>query len=358
MSVVRLSNAYLCQDVYKGLVDPNHFLVQLRERFDWHAFAEPLMDLGNNDRGGRPRHSAVLMLKMLFVAFLFNHSDRETEFAATNNILVKFFLGLPIDGLAPDHTCLCRFRDAVLERHGTAFFDGLFRSLVQQAKERGIGPGIVAALDATHTFANVSPEKPQDPKTPRDPGASWGCKGNEKRTTADGQKVLIPKYFYGYKAHLLVETGRGLVTGLHVTPGHVADIDGGDWLLHRLLTDEERAKVGVLTADKGYGCPVWINMLEKHTGILTAFFLPKTMVGRGKHKRKWEAYLADEGRKAFRAERYVVEQVNGDLKQNHGMGRCRYLGLAKYKLQAAMASMAHNLKIYIRELSGARFKPV
>lgn len=127
-------------------------------------------------------------------------------------------------------------------------------------------------------------------------------------------------------------------------------------LIHRILTNDERKDVAVLLADKGYGCPVWINLLEKYTGIMTAFSLPETMTKRGEHKEKWLAYLND--RYCFRRERYVVERANADVKDNHGMRRCRYRGLAKYAFQTAMSSMAHNLKIFVRALTGARFKPI
>ncbi len=349
MSNIKLPNAYLNHDVYKGLVKHDHFLVQLDELFDWYALSEPLRDIGENEAGGRPRYPAILMLKMLFISYLFNHSDRETEFAATTNLLVKYFLGLPINEEAPDHSSLSRFRDRVLARQGVSFFLDLFRSLVAQAKERGIEAGVVQALDATHTWAKVDVSKKDDPKSPRDPNASWGCKGHETRVSLKGEKVQIPKWFFGYKAHLLGDTKNNLITGFHVTGGHVTDIEGGDDLIHKILTNDERQRIAILAADKGYGCPIWINLLEKYTGIMTAFALPEWMYKKGPEhlKFKWLSYKHDEGRAAFRRERYKLEQINGDLKNNHGMRRCRYLGLAKYHLQTAMSSMAHNLKIYV-----------
>lgn len=358
MSIVKLPNQYLSRDVYRGFIDSEHFLVRLDELFDWHDMAAPLHDLGENDHGGRPRYPSALMLKMLFVSFLFNLSDRETEFSATNNLLVKYFLGLPIDQKAPDHSSLCRFRDAVLAKKGLAFFADLFGEVLTMAKARGVAFSVVHALDATHTLAAVDEQKPQDPKTPRDPDASWGCKGDETKVTKEGHKVQIPKFFLGYKAHLLAETGNGFVTGVHATGGKVADIDGGDWLMHRILTNDARGGIKVLLADKGYGCPVWINLLEKHTGIMTAFSLPDTMTKRGERREKWQRYADDAGRKAFKRERSVIERINADLKDNHGLRRSRYLGLVKYRLQTLMASMAHNIKLAIRLLTGARLRPI
>lgn len=356
MSTFKLPNKFLSVDVYKACLDQSHFLVNLKYLYDWNGMALPLEDLAKNAEGGRPRTPPVVLLKALFISFLFNHSDRETEFAATSNLYVKYFLGLPIDEKAPDHSTISRFRDEVLKAKGVTFFHELFRSLLAQAKRQGVALSVIDALDATHTWASVDASKPDDPGSPRDPDASWGCKGNETKTTTDGKKVQIPKYFFGYKAHLIVEAGLGVVTAFHATQGHVADIDGGDVLLHRILTNDERAAISVLTADKGYGCPVFINLLEKHDGIMTAFSLPDTMTKRGEHKEKWQIYLRD--RSAFRKDRSVVERANGDLKDNHGLRKCRYKGLAKYTFQLAMSAMAHNLKIFVRNLTGARFKSV
>ena len=360
MSVIKLPNTYLSREVYKGFIDQDHFLVRLEDVFDWHELAAPLSDLGENDHGGRPRHSSLLMLKILFISFLFNLSDRDTEFAATNNLLVKYFLGLPIDEKAPDHTSLCRFRETVLMRKGITFFDTLFRSLTQQAKDRGIVFSTIHALDATHTLANVDEKQPQDSISPRDPDASWGCKGNETKRTSDGQKVQIPKYFLGYKAHLTAEVAHGFVTGIHTTTGKAADLDGGDWLVHRVMTEEEQHSINVLLADKGYGCPIWINYLEKYTGIMTAFSLPEWMWKKGPEhlKLKWTNYKQDEGRNAFKRERYIIERVNADLKDRHGLRRCRYLGQIKYHLQTVMASVCHNVKLAMRLLTGTRLKPI
>lgn len=358
MNHIKLPNAYLSREIYKSFIDENHFLVQLEQIFDWYYLAVPLNDLGHNEHGGRPRHASVVMLKLLFISFLFNLSDRETEFTATNNLLVKYFLGLPIDEKAPDHSSLCRFRESILEQKGVEFFTQLFRQVITQAKQRGIVFSVVQALDATHTLADVATNEPEDPKTPRDPGASWGCKGDETKTTRDGVKVKIPKYFFGYKAHLIAETTYGFLTGVHTTPGNIADLDGGDVLIHRLLTNQERKDLKILLADKGYGCPVWVNLLEKHTGIMTAFSLPKTMTDKGVYKDKWIAYERNEGIQTFKKDRYIIEQVNADVKDNHSLRRCRYLGLAKYHLQTLMASVCHNVKLAMRILTGTRLRPV
>ncbi len=363
MSMFQLPNKFLSEDIYKTVVPDGHFLRYLDQLLDWQGLSEPLYGLAKNAEGGRPRHNPVLLLKMLFLSFLFNASDRETEEIATMNLACKFFLHLPINEAAPDHSTLSRFRDAVLLKEGVGFFDWFFGKLVTELKEKGVVFGSVHALDATHTLSKIngmkdSFEKNHYESPSKDHDASWGCKGDEMKLTIKGEKVAVQKNFFGYKAHLLAETTNGLITGFYTTTGKMADLDGGDILMHRILTNDQRMAINVLLADKGYGCPVWINFLEKYSKIMTAFSLPEWMLTKGEHQAKWQTYEQNEGRRAFRKDRYIIERVNADLKNNHSLRRARYLGLQKYHLQTALASAVHNAKLAIRLLTGVRFKPI
>lgn len=360
MSTFKLANSYLSSDVYNSIIDKDHFLCRLDTSFDWDDMASPLWDMANNEHGGRPRNNPVVLLKMIFLGFLFDFSDLDVEFNSTTNLYCKYFLRLPIDEKAPDSSCLSRFRDEVVEVKGLSFFDSLFENILVQAEERGIVFGSIHAIDSTHTVANVNTfkdKKNQDEEgKPRDPDARWGTKKTEIRKTVDGKKVEVPVHFYGYKTHLNGETDHGLITGLHSTDGATADIDGWDELIHRVLSPERRKGIDVLLADKAGGCPVWINLLEKYDGILTAFSLPENMLTKGEHQEKWQAYKKDEGRKAFKKNRYIIERINADLKNNHSLKRCRYLGKVKFHLQAVMAAIAHNIKIMVRIMTGVRFR--
>jgi IS5 family transposase len=359
----KLPNSFMAGDVYKAFEDEKNFLFQLEQVFDWQKMAEPLWSLAKNEQGGRPRWSPVVMLKMLFVAFLYDRSDREMEELATYDIRVKQFLHLPIDALAPDHTSLCRFREAVIGTLGTTFFDSLFEQVLTTAKGHGICFGRVYAIDATHVESCVNGKKDSHEVNvyggeSKDPDASWGAKGHETKITPAGNKVRVVKHFFGYKVHGLCETKHGLVTHLSVTTGSKSDLDAGDELIHRQLTDEQRHRIDVLLADKGYACPVWVNLLEKHTDIMTAFSLPDTMTKQGEHQLKWQAYMAEQGRQAWRRLRTVIERIFGDVKDNHGLRRGRYKGEPKLYLQASCSFMAHNVKRLIALITGTRFKTI
>src|SRR3989338_2484014 len=353
-------NHYLSSHIYDNLVPKNDFLRQLNELFDWQEMVFDLKLLSNNDHGGRPRYNPELLFKMLFLSFLFNSSDRDTEELCANNIRCKYFLGLDITDNAPDFTTLSNFRNEQLEKFGADWLDEIFSELIIEFKKEGITFGKIFALDATHTVSDVDTHKDKERQEqgagPRDKDARWGAKGLETRLMADGKKVKTVKYFHGYKAHLLAETKNGLVTKLETTPGNTADIDAGEDILIKKLNDEERKQIGIITADKAYGDGVLIGILERDYGLFTALGLNGQFF-KGKYKKHWEEYRDDPRRTAAKKKRYVVERINADLKNNHGLRRARYLGLLKYHLQATMAVMAHNLKIVVRELTGARLRP-
>ena len=354
-------NQYLSDHVYENLVKKDDFFRKLNELVDWYELSFDLKKLGQNDHGGRPRYSPVLMFKMLFLSFLYDISDRETEDICNNHIRCKYFIGLEITAPAPDYSSLSVLRQEIIDKLGADWITVVFRKIIAAALQADIQFGKIQSIDSTHTLANVDIHKDKERQAngeePRDPDAAWGCKGIETKLTVAGEKVAVKKYFYGYKSHLLAETDHGLITALAVSPGNEADVEGGDRLLNQKLTRAEQSRIGWVTGDKAYGCAVLISLLEKDKGIKTAFGLNSGFL-KGVYAERWRQYLADEERTAARKLRYVVERVNADLKNHHSLKKCRYLGLAKYHFQATMAALAFNLKRMTTLLTGARFKPI
>jgi len=59
---------------------------------------------------------------------------------------------------------------------------------------------------------------------------------------------------------------------------------------------------------------------------------------------------------ALSVERYKVERKFGEVKQRHGLGRCRYLGRMGFAVQALITAIILNLKRMVRLLTGVGFK--
>jgi IS5 family transposase len=60
--------------------------------------------------------------------------------------------------------------------------------------------------------------------------------------------------------------------------------------------------------------------------------------------------------KAGQKERYKIERKFGEAKQNHGLGRCRYLGLLGFGIQAYFTAIALNLKRIAKLQTGVGLK--
>ena len=69
------------------------------------------------------------------------------------------------------------------------------------------------------------------------------------------------------------------------------------------------------------------------------------------------ALEADAKYQARKAQRYRVEQPFGTLKRWNGLGRCRYVGLERYRTQALMTFIVHNCKRAVKLLTGVTFRP-
>ena len=88
-----------------------HFLVILDKLIDWESIGKQLLPLYKGQaRRGRPPYAPQVLLKMLFLAYLYNVSERSMEEFADTNMLAKWFMGLAIDDPAPDHSTLRVFR--------------------------------------------------------------------------------------------------------------------------------------------------------------------------------------------------------------------------------------------------------
>ncbi|MDY6874416.1 MAG: transposase, partial [Chloroflexota bacterium] len=74
------------------------------------------------------------------------------------------------------------------------------------------------------------------------------------------------------------------------------------------------------------------------------------------HKAIWLKMIASPAYKEGRKERYKIERKFGEAKQGPGLGRCRYLGLTGFGVQAYFTTMVLNLKQIVRHKTGVGLK--
>jgi IS5 family transposase len=339
---------------------PRHFLVALERLFDWEAMSEQMIRLYKG-RGevGRPPYAPALVLKMLFLSYLYDVSERMIVELADMHLLIKWFLGLALDAAPPDHTTLTVFKNRLLEGENKQVLVDLFDGMITQARAYGLQPGELQVLDSVHTQANVNAQKDRERQErggkPRDPEARVVHKGRRQVTEPDGTTTMREMRYRGYKSHVSVNAETGVVTSVLVTPGNAADNKAFPQLREhdRTLNLPTRAYGG----DKAYDdTEIYERLAAEGLEVAVTLNAYRT-AKKDANRTPWLELVADERYQMRNKQRYRVEQPSGTNKLWQGFGRCRYLGLARYRIQALLTFMVHNAKRLIKLLTGVTFRP-
>lgn len=286
-------------------------LDRLLELVAWHCFEKLLARL--RDEGpGRPGYPPLMMFKALLLQSLYALSDAELEEALSDRLSFRRFVGLSLTDAVPDHTTLCRFRRRLAEG---GLLDRLFAELDRQLEAAGLILKRGTMLDATLIDAAVS--EPRHGEVPRDPDARLVSRKGKRGVT------------YGYKAHVGVDEGSGLVRAVVTTPANVNDTVPAD----RLIRGDE----AVVWADAAYHTHARAAAL-KARGIK-----PRLARRANKHHPVLSPRLKHYNRLIARR-RAAVETTFATWKRRMGLTAVRYIGLAKAAAQVTMTAMAFNLR--------------
>jgi transposase len=136
---------------YERVVPQNHFLRKALAAIPWEDFRPLLAPLYSANRG-RPSTDPVLMLKLVYLSYHFNLSDREVIARATTDVAFRYFLQFPLLWSLPDPSSLCNFRG----RLGKDGFQKVFDQVVAAARKCGVVKDRLRIKDATHLIANIA----------------------------------------------------------------------------------------------------------------------------------------------------------------------------------------------------------
>ena len=78
---------------------------------------------------GKPSYDGLLLFKMSLLQTWYGLSDYEVEDRVNDSISFSYFCGLPIDGVAPDHSTLSRFRSIMTKVEA---YEPLFKEINRQ----------------------------------------------------------------------------------------------------------------------------------------------------------------------------------------------------------------------------------
>jgi len=346
--------------VYDRVIPRDHFLMRLNETIPWQRFTYRLVKYYRGGaKEGRPPYDPAVLLKMLLLAFLYNLSERQVEEVANFNLPVKCFLGLAVDELAPDHSTLTAFKGRIVENGKLAAYEELLTEIVAMGREGGLRFGSIQVLDSVHSIADVNVQKDEarqhkGGKPPRDANAKWGVKGSRWRRDENGQKVRQKEVFYGYKSHVSLNAQTGLITSMTHTPGNAYDGHQLPALLEKDLAQD--LPVDTVTADRGFDDSD-NHVLLATKGIHSAIRLNRYRTHKkDPHKDVWLQLMATPEYEQGLKERYKIERKFGEAKQQHGLRRCRYLGIIRYAIQSFLTAIALNVKRMVLLLTGVPFK--
>jgi IS5 family transposase len=346
--------------VYERVVPRDHFLVKLDEVVDWEALVPILLPAYDGQATeGRPPYSPIVILKMLIMSYLYNLSERQTEEVVNFNLPVKEFVGLAIDEAAPDHSTLTLFKWRLREASRWTHFEAVNEAVLAQAQAAGLVLGPIQVVDSVHTVANVDTEADRDRQATgqrsRDPEATLVKKGKRAVTKPDGTVATEQLQYRGYKSHVSLNASTGLITTILPSLGRAADNEQ----FPHLLAHDEQLGVGasIYTGDRGYDDTDQHERLRA-AGKFSALRLNEYRTQKKDENRQvWEQLLASPQYQQGLAERYKIERKFGEAKLWHRFGRCRYLGLLRYGVQAHLTALALNLKRIVTLLTGVHFRP-
>jgi IS5 family transposase len=277
----------------------------------WYRF-EKLLAGFNHDGPGQPGWPALVLYKALLLQSLYGLSTRELEEALADRLSFRRFCGLSLEEGVPDHSVLSRFHGELVAR---GLMEALFGELDRQLEKAGVILKRGTMLDATLIEAASAPGTSERPS--RDPDAAFGGPRRKGGFT------------FGYKAHVGVDEGSGLIRTVITTPANVNDTTPADGL----ICGDEKA----VWADAAY-----------HTHARQAALKARGVKARlqrrpNKHHPELPPRLKRYNRLIARR-RAAVETTFATLKNRMRLTRIRYVGLVKASAQVMLAAIAFNMR--------------
>jgi IS5 family transposase len=288
-----------------GRLDRLHGLVK------WYRFEKVLAGLRDGG-AGRPAYPALLMFKVLLLQSLYGLSDMEMEEALADRLSFRRFAGLALTDQVPDHSTICRFRNLLVEQ---GMLEKLFAELDKQLDKAGLILRRGTMLDAT--VIETEAARPGTPETSSDPDARF-----TRRQGRGGSS-------FGYKAHVGVDQGSGLIRAVVTTPANVNDTVPADLLIQ----GDEAAVI----ADAAY------HTHARQAALQEQGIKPRLMRRPNKNHPVLPPRLQLYNRLIAR-QRWAVETTFATLKRRMGLATIRYRGLARAAGQVMLASIAFNMR--------------
>lgn len=290
-------------------------LTRISALIDWTGISQVLAPVEPKASGkGKAGWPSLVLFRALLLQRWYDLSDEALEEALADRLSFQRFCGLSVSDDIPDHSTFWRFR----ERLGQAgLVELLFAEMQRQLEARGVLVKRGTLIDATLMQAAARrPRKEEGKVSKTDPDARFGANNERGR------------FEFGYKAHIGMDAGTGLVRTQVLTPANVQEVTKAQALI---AGDEAE-----VLADRGYDA----RALHAH--------LEKRAIADGVMRRGYRGQpLSPEEvarNHAIAPRRREVEKVFGTLKRIYRLRRLPYFNQVRNAACLAFALIGYNLR--------------
>ena len=381
----------------EDLVPQDHILRQIDEAVDFSFVRDVVSDCYCPDNG-RPGIDPELVVRMLVIGYLYNLSENRLCQEVAMHAAYRLFCHQTFEDEVPDRSTINKLRNHKWASSG--LFEQIMRQIVQCCIDVGLVSGKHLSVDGTQIRANASVKsiEPIEPPVSLDDylkemgfegdkvqaedrsghshdkdfhGEKWTNQTHRSSTDPDARLYSKSKgtgaslWFMGHdlidtKSRVILETQGTQATGTAETESALKMVD--DFGVYTMPED-----VRTLAADKGYGSGNFIaDVLDR--GIIPHIPLRSgegiESIPTWKNKTNFAHIQAERDRKVREAKarnharsisltsdyklsqrlRKRSEHIFAEAKQQHGMGRARYRGLASLNEQLNLVATVQNLK--------------
>lgn len=279
---------------------------------DWSGFERLLRAIPVATKG-EASYPALVMFKALLLQRWHDLSDPEMEAALADRLSFLAFAGLSLGDPTADHSTIWRFREKLIAHD---LLDRLLAEANRQIEAAGHMVRQGTLIDATLVSSAARRPRMDEGKTSAtDREARFGTTNERGR------------FVFGYKMHVAVDAGSGLVRGLRVTPANIQDVE----VAPRLLDHAD----GTVYADRGYDS----DGLRRE--------LARQSLGDGLMRRRRGRPLTQaevERNHALSLTRRAVERLFGTMKRTYRLARLRAFTQARNAVDLTLFCLSFNLR--------------
>ena len=327
----------------RGSLEKNRSLRRMdriNQVIDWTKIEERLRDyykIGRQEEGADAYPPLMLLKALLLQKWFRIVSDPELENQINDRSSFKIFLGLPLDGISPDHSTFSRFRSR-LSNEAMAWINN---EVLQQFARKGMTINEGIAIDArliesaSHPLSNDELKKEQEKRDT--PEGQVDKNGKPLKFSRDLESDWMTKDgdppFYGLREHASVDVNNGLLLATELTPASHHESPYLPLCAAASCHTEEPIKI--IYADKGY-------FGEPNRSFLSLNQIKDGIMRKDTTTAKLTEYEHERNKKIYK-KRYIVEQYFGLSHLHQGAQRARFTTIIKNAIDARIRQMAFNL---------------